>query len=437
MRQMLLACLPAENRRNGVAESQILCALAAGDSFAPEEYALDVSGQVGAQQITIRAGTEAGLLYGVSDFVSEVVPKARQSHTWMDPYYFRDPWEEGFPVQAFRSAPSVLNRGLWTWGHVIYDYRGYLQNMARLKLNRLVIWNDYPPLNAADIVRCAHGLGIRILWGFAWGWDNHFTLDLSDDAMLKRLADETVERFLRDYADLPGDGLYFQSFTETAQETCHDRVIAQVVVDWVNGVCDRILSLRPGLDLQFGLHATSVRRQMGHIARVDPRVRLVWEDCGAFPYAYLPENMEDAEATRAFTQQMSAARHEGATGAVFKGMICLNWSSFQHRKAPERIGEMTEAQIAARMPAAERVMRLAQSGWMLNGSAMLDAVRQLAGGSRDAELLALMEDGLFERKIWFPAALFAAALWNCTLPFQELLTAAAHRPDTVFANEND
>ena len=48
---------------------------------------------------------------------------------------------------AFSAAPALENRGLWTWGYVIYDYRRYLDNMARLKLNMLVVWNDCAPRN--------------------------------------------------------------------------------------------------------------------------------------------------------------------------------------------------------------------------------------------------------------------------------------------------
>ena len=55
-------------------------------------------------------------------------------------------------------APQVRRRGLWTWGYVIYDYRRYLANMARLKLHEIVIWNDYAPLNLSLI---------HISWSFA------------------------------------------------------------------------------------------------------------------------------------------------------------------------------------------------------------------------------------------------------------------------------
>lgn len=85
--------------------------------------------------------------------------------------------------------------------------------------------------------------------------------------------------------------------------------------------------------------ATSVAQKLDRIAQIDPRVRIVWEDCGAFPYAYLAENVAHARETEDFTRKFSHLREHGATGVVTKGMICLDWTDFVHRAGPERIGE--------------------------------------------------------------------------------------------------
>ena len=164
----------------------------------------------------------------------------------------------------------------------------------------------------------------------------------------------------------------------------------------------------------------------------DPRVRIVWEDCGAFPYAYMPENLTGRAETAAFTDELAHLRPNASVGVVFKGMICLDWTTFVHRTAPERIGEASETAIAQRQPTARRIMRLVQSSWLTNGGAMLDTVRQLAV-HEDSQILALLEDGLFDRQIWFPAALFAAALWDCGQSIDQLIHETALRPDVVFA----
>ena len=108
---------------------------------------------------------------------------------------------------------------------------------------------------------------------------------------------------------------------------------------------------------------------MASIAAVDPRIRIVWEDCGAFPYAYMPENLTGRAETAAFTDELAHLRPNASVGVVFKGMICLDWTTFVHRTAPERIGEASETAIAQRQPMARRIMRLVQSScWIPFGS---------------------------------------------------------------------
>ena len=59
-----------------------------------------------------------------------------------------------------------------------------------------------------------------------------------------------------------------------------------MVVDMVNEVAGQIWEITPDLRIIFGLHATSVRNRLDEIARVDPRMEILWEDCGEFPYSY-------------------------------------------------------------------------------------------------------------------------------------------------------
>ena len=115
-----------------------------------EGYRMQLSPmESGKQTLRLSGGSDVGLMYGAMDFVNRIIPAAEQARqSWMFPYYFVNPFETGFAPMDETSSPSVARRGLWTWGHVIYDYRGYLTNMARLKLNELVIWNDFAPLNA-------------------------------------------------------------------------------------------------------------------------------------------------------------------------------------------------------------------------------------------------------------------------------------------------
>ena len=100
--------------------------------------------------------------------------------------YFDTPFHEKLPVWSKISAPDVEDRGIWTWGHTIYDYRSFMDNMLRLKMNEIVVWNDYAPINAREIADYAHSLGMKLIWGFAWGWgvDCNTSAQL-DEASLK------------------------------------------------------------------------------------------------------------------------------------------------------------------------------------------------------------------------------------------------------------
>lgn len=382
------------------------------------------------QQVCLSGTDENALMYACMDFANEYLEQAAQSDTSSSPYY-RRPIFAGAPLPAVDriSAPTITHRGLWTWGHVIYDVRGYLEHMARLKLNEVIIWNDYLPVNAREVVALAHSLGIRVIWGYAWGWDTGIHLDLSDQAALDRAADAVVEKYEREYAQADGDGLYFQSFTETAEERVNGRLIAQTVVDWVNGIAARILKRHPGLRLQFGLHASSVKNHLEHIARTDPRVEIIWEDCGDFPYHYMPSRQSAPQATRDFTEELLALRPGAPTGAVLKGMICLNWNTFEHQAGPFVMGRADETTIRAHRAQIRPIWRQVQAEWMTWAPVCQATVRQLAASP--VALYGLLEDGLFERDIPLPAAIFAGLLWDCEADCGRLLRTCAQRPDVT------
>ena len=68
-------------------------------------------------------------------------------------------------------SPVIENRGIWSWGYVIYDYRRFIDNMARLRMNRLLFWKVDPPLNCQEIISTACAFReSRLCSGFAWGW---------------------------------------------------------------------------------------------------------------------------------------------------------------------------------------------------------------------------------------------------------------------------
>ena len=368
--------------------------LAVNKDGAPENgYRLQVHAPKDGHQLVSITGADASALQnGCMDFCGRFISQASLSRKTAAPYYIRPLFSEEFLLPAdLTSAPRILRRGLWTWGLAVYDWRGYLENMARLKLNELILWNDYAPVNGREIVSYAHELGIRILWGYAWGWDTTMSLDTSQEARSRIV------------------GTYERQYD-------------------------------PGLRLQFGLHADSVKNHTECIAKVDPRIEIIWENCGSFPYHSCPDVTQDVEGTRAFTQKLLSLRPGAITGAVFKGMTQLDWQRFVHQSGPEMLGCTGEEEIAARLPAVRRIWRYIAGEWLDHGALARD-ILLLYAGHGNAAVYNLVEAGLFEREIPLSAALYAELCWDCEQDWQRLVRETVQRgrgegTDMGFATAN-
>ena len=121
------------------------------------------------QIIKILGENETMLLYAVSEFENKYIPIAEYANTHSMPYYLKPAFEGKVPEYDFKSVPKIKRRGFWSWGYVIYDYKKYIDIMVNLKLNTLIIWNDFVPENVDEVISYAHKNGIYIYLGFAWG----------------------------------------------------------------------------------------------------------------------------------------------------------------------------------------------------------------------------------------------------------------------------
>lgn len=99
----------------------------------------------GLLRILLTGDGEINLLYAVVDFENDYLVRARNADCHMPVYYFNPLFTDDMPLFDETYVPAIRTRGLWTWGYVIHDYRGYLDHMVTLKLNQLIIWNDTPP----------------------------------------------------------------------------------------------------------------------------------------------------------------------------------------------------------------------------------------------------------------------------------------------------
>lgn len=393
----------------------------------PESYEIRVENGIA----VIEGYDEAGVLYGVLDFENRYILPLSLTGTTA---YFQNFFEkETLPDFSYTGVPSVKTRGLWTWGHVIYDYRAYFDNMLKLKMNSVIIWNDFAPVNCREIVEYAHECNIKVFFGFSWLWDtdcNRFDLSSLDG-----LSEEIFEKYQKEYAHSGADGIYFQTFTELNKEHIGGILIAEAATNFVNRTAALFYRAYPDIHLQFGLHAMSVRNRLEFIELVDRRIEIVWEDCGAFPFAYLPTRTENFDETLAFLSKIAHLRGEDDFfGVVTKGFVNLHWPSFVHAEGAQHIGVSSDTVREKRLAEKRKLWRYIQAGWMQNADKAYEMVRETVRLKRgNCSVHALVEDGMFEEKIMYCVALYAEMLFSCDDDLQKLSYEVALRDGISFA----
>lgn len=366
--------------------------------------------------VLIGANDENGVLYGCADFCNNYISILSDNGYIFETAHYDRIFEKAPVPYSVSTSPEIPVRAIWTWGHMIYDYRGFFENMARLRLNEAVIWNDACPINAKEVVEYAHLLGIKIVWGFSWGWDQGSKLEgiisQSGDKLIREIKEKAISTFENDYNGC-GDGIYFQSFTEVCKDTVNGKNVAAEVTRLVNETAGELLSRYPDLHIQFGLHATSVNTQTKIIAGVDPRVHIVWEDCGAFPYAYSSNVTDGFDETLEFTEKLVTLRGENERfGAVLKGLVCLDWFRFIHFTNSFVLGEHSRDYVLKRAEEKSRLWQNVTAGWIRNAELARQTVELIAKKANEPILEMLVEDGCFEAKIPMPVALLAEMFWS-------------------------
>ena len=71
---------------------------------------------------------------------------------------------------------------------------------------------------------------------------------------------------------------------------------------------------------------------------------------------------------------------------------------------------------------------------MANGNKALEMIRTLAECKQgDLHITALVEDGMFDRKMYYPVALLGEFLWDCDTDPKTIIHRVALRNDVEFA----
>lgn len=363
------------------------------------------------------------VFYAAADFVDDYFSLATPS---FDAYIRlrNELLDHKLPDYYISTAPSFTKRSVFTWGHPINDYRQYFENLARLKINQVIIWNDFLPLNSDEIIDFAHSYGIELIWGYSWGWE--FNCNQTDINDLNALKDKILSEFNRVYKNSKCDGIYFQSFTELSEDNINGISISEAVTQLVNMTANEILKYNPDLHIQFGLHASSVKDRLFNIAKVDKRIEIVWEDCGGFPYKATPKGVNFVKSFNEYEKQYNFAdkiislRNSADLGIVYKCMLTMDWSRNRvtHQNGCYILGETGIKTKEHDQSLLSDIWRFFSAEWIENGEYAYNLtkhIKEQTNGNINMCIAGMLSGG-----IWFPTALCAQMFWNCDEDFSTI-----------------
>jgi hypothetical protein len=365
--------------------------------------------------IVIAGADASGVLYGVVEFNKRLATLARHDLELRAAL-------DAMPEFAVSEAPVIENRGIWTWGYVIYVYRRFFDNMARLKMNRLTVWNDRPPINCRQFIDYAHSRGITVILGYSWGYALS-KLDPTDPRHLQLIKGEVLKGYEDLYRDLPMDGIYFQTFTEQENTMIRGRSIAAVACDWVNDIARALLAKHPRLRIEWGLHASSIKEHYPDLKNLDPRLTIVWEDAGGIPFSYDPEapaaddktgrDSGALDPTLEYAKKLATFRPGSEFAMCGKGWIQMRWQTESEPHGAFIIGERAHEFIRNRLAERQPRWDYVNAKWIANYPVAMRFYREIrAETAAPITVVGLIDDGMFEERIQVSAALLGEMLWN-------------------------
>ena len=382
--------------------------------------------------VFLTAHTEAELFYSVASFLDDYIPKnaPKTCPNAIADFIFDAP----LPEYTYSEAPDHKTRSIFTWGHSINDFRAYIDNMARVKLNELIIWNDYIPINIDEIIEYAHSYGIKVVLGYSWGWREigNKATEITEET-LNKLKELVVRTYREKYAPVNCDGIYFQSFTERKEERVGGKLISEMVTEMVNDIVAELWKITPGLRLIFGLHASSVKKRLNEIANVDPRIEILWEDCGEFPFDYSSyvRNLDNYEETLKFVKEILNLRGGVGVGLVFKGVMMLDWTKKVGQSGPYVMGE-NAVEIAnhdRRMRA--KGWKYFSANWMINAKYVHKMMKFI--NENEISNTTMCIAGTFDGGLYFPFAMCAEMFRNNNAEdVSEIINKVAQKPRVSF-----
>ena len=174
---------------------------------------------------------------------------------------------------------------------------------------------------------------------------------------------------------------------------------------------------------------------------MDPRVYIVWENCGCFPFESEfadvgdENNPGDLAATREFVEKITVLRgKEDRFGAVLKGMCALDWSTFIHQQPAQILGVRSNQFIAKRSNRQSKIWKYRQGNWVRYVENVRLIVQSMVKDKDYMNIQGLVEDGMFESHISLPVAIYAETLWDCQKDGMETVQQVMKYPCVAMAN---
>lgn len=290
----LLTAGAAAGRAGAVARIRLAIDPDAVGNPAPESFRIAAARD---GLLSIVGADGPGLLWGVRDVQ----------------HYYAAAWIEGIaagrPLEMdVVSSPTIQNRGLWTWQHGCYDPFAYVDRASEWKLNTVIFWNRGAPMDADRLAAYARERGVRIWWGFSWGWladdfrdaspdlarrlldlyekqkreinPNLKNLDLTAPETPGALRDYVLDVFEKQYAWIPDlDGIYFQSATEEINPSLSEKTdeLGRALARNIIPIMEEIHRRHPRLVISCGIHNSGTFETYEPLRDIPPYANILWE----------------------------------------------------------------------------------------------------------------------------------------------------------------
>ncbi len=375
---------PVNTKRDMIAlgvpdKNATLKALLGKTSVPSGGYVIKTFHAKGRNVVLLAGDTPSAVLWAAFDFLDVVAPDLER-HLAGHAGRYAGTFFRANKIPAFQCvrAPETPVRSVFSWGHVVDDYRTMFRGMARARFNRAILWNDQYVVNAREVVDMAHSWGVQVYWGFSWGW----TLSGKNpkDFDLKKLTDEVVDEWRNKWKLMGGDGIYFQSFTETSNATIGGRPIPEAATELVNEVARRIREEAPGTDIVFGIHSNSMMRKGAAeaIAKVDPSIEILWENCGGFPF-WEPRGHSASPDTALCDRALANNR---LVGFAWKAQVRMDWANYVPPAGPFLLGCAGDRVRERDRVVTEARLMSYDEDWIKHGPTAWELIRHLRAGDK-------------------------------------------------------